>query len=90
MADLVYSQAKFDELLLRINQNISKIESELEQFEENFQIIKANWSGTEYEKAEVKLLEIKKTLETALSDCKTQKNFLESKNNDFASQVSGL
>lgn len=90
MADLVYNQSKFDDLISRLNQNIRKIESELEQFEQNYQIIKANWSGTEFEKANQKLLEIKKTLETALNDSKTQKTFLESKNTDFANQVSGL
>lgn len=90
MADLVYNQSNFDNLISRLNQNIRKIESELEQFEQNYQIIKANWSGTEFEKANQKLLEIKKTLETALNDSKTQKKFLESKNTDFANQVSGL
>lgn len=90
MADLVYSEARFDELIARLDQNIRKIEGELEAFEQNYQVIKANWSGSEFEKADQKLLEIKKTLETALTDNKTQKTFLESKNADFARQTSGL
>ena len=90
MADLVYSEARFDELINRLDQNIRKIEGELETFEQNYQVVKANWSGSEFEKADQKLLEIKKTLETALSDNRTQKAFLERKNSDFASQTSGL
>ena len=90
MADLVYSQARFDELIARLDQNIRKIEGELETFEQNYQVIKANWSGSEFEKANQKLLEIKKTLETALNDNRTQKAFLEGKNASFANQTSGL
>ena len=54
------------------------------------EIVKRNWSGDEYSKAEPKLLEIRKTLETAISDLRTQRNFLDNKNQDFANQVSGL
>lgn len=90
MADLVYNQAKFNELINRLDSNITKIEGELETFERNFQIIRANWSGTEFDKAAPKLLEIKTTLERALNDQRSQKNYLERKNQDFASQVSGL
>lgn len=90
MADLVYNQAKFEEQIRRIDQNIKKMESELEEFNQNFDVIKRNWSGDEFNKAEPKLLEIKKTLETALNDSRTQRNYLDTKNQDFASQVSGL
>ena len=90
MADLDYRQSRFDELIGRLDQNIRKIESELETFEENYQVVKANWSGTEFEKADQKLLEIKTSLETALNDNRTQKKFLEEKNASFANQVSGL
>ena len=54
---------------------ITKIEGELETFERNFQIIRANWSGTEFDKAAPKLLEIKTTLERALNDQRSQKNY---------------
>ena len=90
MADLVYNQARFNELNSRLDANIRKIEGELENFERNFQIVKANWSGTEFDKAEPKLLEIKTTLERALADQRAQKTYLERKNQDFASQVSGI
>ena len=90
MADLVYNQAKFEEQIRRLDQNIKKMESELEEFNRNFDVIKRNWSGDEFNKAEPKLLEIRKTLETALNDSRTQKNYLDAKNQDFASQVSGL
>lgn len=90
MADLVYNQAKFEDQIRRLDQNIRKLESELETFNQNYDVVKRNWSGDEFNKAEPKLLEIRKTLETALNDARTQKNYLEGKNADFASQVSGL
>ncbi len=90
MADLIYNQSNFNDLISRLNANIKKIEGELETFERNYQIIRANWSGTEFEKANVKLLEIKSTLERALNDQRTQKNYLEQKNINFANQISGL
>lgn len=90
MADFVYNQANFEDQISKIDQNIKKLESELESFNRNFEIVKRNWSGDEYSKAEPKLLEIRKTLETAISDLRTQRNFLDNKNQDFANQVSGL
>ena len=90
MADLMYDQERFEEQIGRLDSNISKIESELETFEQNYEVVKRNWSGTEFDKADPKLLEIKKTLEKALTDSRTQRNYLNQKNQDFASQVSGL
>ena len=90
MADLVYNQAKFDEQIRRIDQNIKKLESEREEFHRNYDIVKRNWSGDEFNKADVKLMEIDKTLNMAIEDQKKQRNYLEGKNQDFASQVSGL
>ncbi|MBR3661164.1 MAG: hypothetical protein IKN63_04645 [Bacilli bacterium] len=90
MADLVYNQSNFVNQISRLDQNMEKISQELETFIENFNVIKSNWSGSEYQKAEPKLMQIRTTLQTALDDCRTQRNFLESKNQDFASQVSGL
>ena len=90
MADLVYNQTRFEEQIRRLDQNIRELESELESFNQNYEVVKKNWMGSEFEKAEPKLLEIKKTLETALNDSKTQRNYLDKKNQDFASQLSGF
>ncbi len=90
MADLIYNQAKFNDQIRRIDNNIHELEGELEEFNKNFDMIRKNWAGTEYNKAEEKLMHIKKTLETALADQRKQRNYLEQKNQDFASEVSGF
>ena len=90
MADLVYNQAKFEDLLGRINQNLKKLNEEKETYNQNFEKVKSNWSGTEYEKAEPKLLEIGKAIDKAIEDLTTQKRYLEGQNQDFASQDVGL
>lgn len=90
MADLSYNEERFTDLINRLDSNIRKIESELNTFNENYEKIKSNWSGTEFEKVNTKLLEIKETLEVALEDNRKQKQYLEQKNNDFSSQISGL
>ena len=89
MADLVYDQAKFDELIRRIDENINKLESEKESFERNYEIVKRNWSGTEFNIANEKLLEIQKTLDKSLEDQRKQRQYLDQKNYKFASRVSG-
>ena len=90
MADLVYSQAGLEEVTNRLDANLRKLRGELETFNQNFDVIKANWSGSEYEKAEAKLLEIRKTLETAIADNNRQLAYLSQKNADFAEVNSGL
>ncbi len=90
MADLVYDQAKFDELIRRIEENIKKLEGEKAEFEKNYDIIKRNWSGTEFNIQNEKLLEIGRSIDKAISDQRTQKNYLDQKNYRFASQVSGF
>ena len=90
MADLVYNQQRFNEQIRNIDQNIKKLESEREEFQRNYEIVKRNWSGNEFNKANEKLIEIEKTLNKAIEDQTKQRNFLENKNEDFASQVSGL
>lgn len=90
MADLVYSQAKFEELLRRINQNLQKLNEEKATYAENFDVVRKNWSGTEYEKAEPKLIEMGNTIDKAIEDLTTQKKYLEQQNQDFASQNVGL
>ena len=90
MADLVYNQAKFEDLLSRINQNLEKLNEEKETYNQNFDAVRKNWSGTEYEKAEPKLTEIGTTIDKAIEDLTTQKKYLEGQNQDFASQNVGL
>ena len=90
MADLVYDQEKFETQLRRIDQNIKKLESEKETYEQNMEVVRKNWSGDEFNKAEPKLMEIGKTLDKAIEDQKTQKAFLEQKNSQFANQLSGF
>lgn len=90
MADLVYNQAKFEDLLGRINQNLKKLNEEKETYNQNFDTVRKNWSGTEYEKAEPKLTEIGKAIDKAIEDLTTQKRYLEGQNQDFASQDVGL
>ncbi len=90
MPDLVYNQAKFNEQIRRIDANIKKLESEKETYQQNYEVIKRNWSGDEFNKAEPKLEQIRQTLDKAIEDQKRQRNFLENKNQDFAHQVSGL
>lgn len=90
MADLVYSQAGLEDVTNRLDSNLKKLRGELETFNENYDIVKANWSGSEYEKADAKLLEIRKTLETAIADNTQQLVYLNQKNADFAKVNSGL
>lgn len=90
MADLVYNQAKFTENVNQLESVIKKLEGHLESFNQFYEVIRRNWSGTEFNKADVKLGEVRKTLETALEDNRKQKRYLEQKNNEFSEQVSGL
>lgn len=90
MDDFSYSQRNFEDLLGRINNNIKELENELEMFESAFGIVRENWSGSEYAKAEVKFLEIEKTLKTVLDDQIKQRNYLAGQNDAFASQATGL
>jgi len=90
MSDLIWSEAKLSNMISLLDRVIAKLEGELETFEKNFEVVRRNWSGDEYNKAEVKLLEIRKTLEKAISDQRQQKNYLVEKNNNFHGIVSGL
>ncbi|MBQ8891589.1 MAG: hypothetical protein IJ068_01845 [Bacilli bacterium] len=90
MADLVWSEARLSQMTERLNQNIRKIEEELETFEKNYEIIKRNWAGDEFNKADPKLLEIRKTLQTAIEDNRKQMQYLSEKNSNFHGIVSGL
>ena len=82
MADLVYNQAKMAETINNLENNLKKLREELETFNTNYDVVKANWSGSEFNKANEKLLEIKKTLEQLV--------YLKQKNADFAEVNSGL
>ena len=90
MADLVYNQARMTENINNLENNVAKLREELETFNTNYDVVKANWSGSEFNKADEKLLEIKKTLETAISDNEQQLVYLKQKNADFAEVNSGL
>ncbi len=90
MADLVYNQARLAEVTNRLNTNLRKLQEELETFNSNYEVIKANWSGSEFERASEKLLEIRKSLETAIADNNRQLAYLDQKNADFAEVNSGL
>ena len=50
MADLVYDQAKFDELIRRLDENISKLESEKESFERELEMEKTLNNSIEAQK----------------------------------------
>jgi len=90
MADLVYDQAKFDELIRRLDENISKLESEKESFEREYEKVKKNWSGTEFNSANENLLEMEKTLNNSIEAQKKQRNYLYQKNFKFSKQTSGF
>ena len=90
MADLVYNENKLSETTDNLDNNIRKLREELETFNTNYEVVRANWSGSEFNKANEKLLEIKKTLETAIADNEQQLVYLKQKNADFAEVNSGL
>ena len=90
MEDLVYNENKLSETTDNLDNNIRKLREELETFNTNYEVVKANWSGSEFNKANEKLLEIKKTLETAIADNEQQLVYLKQKNADFAEVNSGL
>lgn len=90
MADIIYNQAKLEEVTNELEGQIKKLNEELETFNQNYEVVKANWSGSEFEKADEKLKEIKSTIETAIADNKQQLVYLKQKNADFAEANSGL
>ena len=90
MADLIYNQSNFNDQIRRTDQTIKKLENEKEEFQRNYDIVKRNWSGDEFNKADAKLMEIDKTLDKVIEDQKQQRNYLQEKNDNFASQVTGL
>lgn len=90
MEDLVYNENKLSETTDNLDNNIRKLREELETFNTNYEVVRANWSGSEFNKANEKLLEIKKTLETAIADNEQQLVYLKQKNADFAEVNSGL
>ena len=87
MADLKYNKKKFDDLSNDLDYNIGKIKNELYRFDEIYNKIKANWSGTEFEKANAKLLEMRATLERTLEDERKQKSNLDKKNDGFGNNT---
>ena len=90
MADLVYNQARMTENINNLENNVAKLREELETFNTNYEVVRANWSGDEFDKADEKLKKIKETLETAIADNEQQLVYLKQKNADFAEVNSGL
>ena len=90
MDDLMHNQAKFSNTILELRGCITKLENELASFNHNYNVIKRNWSGTEFDKATLKLEEIKNTLEKAITDNNNQIKYYENQNDDFASIHTGL
>ena len=90
MTELNYNEEKLTETTNNLDNNIRKLREELDTFNTNYEVVRANWSGSEFNKANEKLLEIKKTLETAIADNEQQKEYLERKNDEFARANSGL
>ena len=90
MADLIWSEAKLEQTTQRLSQNLKKLEEERECFRKEFEVIKKNWFGDEFNKAEPKLLEIEKTLNRAIEDNQKQMQYLSEKNSNFRGIVSGL
>ena len=90
MSELIWSEAKLTNMISLLDRVIAKLEGEVDTFEKNYEIIRRNWAGDEFNKADVKLLEIRKTLITAINDQKQQRNYLIEKNNNFHNIVTGL
>lgn len=90
MDDLIHNQNNLNDVINNLNSCISKLESELNTFNSEVEVIKRNWSGTEFEKANVRLGEIKETLERAIADNREQVKYYENQNNDFTSIQTGL
>ena len=90
MSDFVWSEAKMGQTTGRLQQNVRKIDEHIDTFDKNFEVIKRNWSGDEFNKAEPKLLEIRKTLQTAKEDNEKQLQYLAEKNSNFHGIATGL
>lgn len=79
-----YTERNFEEQLRDLNQNLGELNNEREAYQKYFDIVKKNWSGTEYtNKAEPKLLAIDTTLDRIINDLTSQKRYLEEKNQGF-------
>ena len=90
MADLVYNQARMAETTNNLENNLKKLREELDTFNTNYEVVRANWSGDEFDKADEKLKKIKETLETAIADNERQLRYLKQKNADFAEVRAGF
>ena len=84
MADLVYNQAKMAETINNLENNLKKLREELDTFNTNYEVVRTNWSGDDFDKADEKLKKIKETLETAIADNERQKEYLAGQNDEFA------
>lgn len=90
MSELIWSEAKLTNMISLLDRVIAKLEGEREQFGKLRDIVRRNWSGNEFNKADQKFEEIDKTLDVAITDQKKQRNYLIEKNNNFHGIVTGL
>ena len=90
MAEFVWNQQNLSEQIQRLKQNRSKLQGNLDEYEKQREVVKRNWSGDEFEKADVKMIEAIKTCRDTIDQLDQQIKYLENKNNNFSEIVSGL
>lgn len=78
-----YSQSNFENQLRELVQNLKELDFERENYIRNYNIIKKNWSGNEFNKADVHFIKMKNILDTVITDLTNQKNSLEKRNQEF-------
>ena len=78
-----YSQSNFENQLRELVQNLKELDFERENYIRNYNIIKKNWSGNEFNKADVHFMKMKNILDTVITDLTNQKNSLERRNQEF-------
>ena len=81
--EIRYNQRNFEEQLRDLNQNLKELNYERDIYQKNFDIVKKNWSGDEYNKAEVEFIRMGNTLDKAIRDLTNQKKSLEERNSEF-------
>lgn len=81
--EIRYNQRNFEEQLRDLNQNLKELNYERDIYQKNFNIVKKNWSGDEYNKAEVEFIRMGNTLDKAIRDLTNQKRSLEERNSEF-------
>lgn len=88
--DFSWNGRNFEQLINDLDQNIRELMTERAEFGKYHEVVKRNWFGDEFQKAEVKLDEIDKSLDKIIKDQTTQRNDLQQRNEDFASTSTGF